>query len=99
MIDLNTGALKIDDTLTIVPGYSIADFKITHFYKGQNCIRTIPLEGKQKLADCFFYVSLFFRVGKIYSVSLIYSDVQIDEAEEQKRKIVHDKILLQNGIE
>jgi hypothetical protein len=99
MINVTTGALKIDDALTIVPGYSFADFKKTRFYKGQDGIRIIPLEEKQELAGCSFFVNLFFREGEIYSVSLIYSDERIGEAEEPKRKMIHDKILLKNGLE
>lgn len=44
-------------------------------------------------------VSFFFREGKIYMVSLINCDENISEDREKERKEIHDRILIQEGIE
>ncbi|MHC5251389.1 hypothetical protein ACYRFS_04240 [Listeria kieliensis] len=99
LLNLNNGELRIADDLVFYPGYTFDEFKQTSFYKGQDGIRLINLDGFQEIDEKKYVVNFFFRDGKIYVVSLINCDVDIPEGEEGKRKEIHDLILKQNGIE
>ena len=91
MINTSNGLLKISDELTVFPGYSFEQFKHTKFYKNQDGIKIIYLDTQQSIDNRKFIVSLFFRNGKIYIVSLICC--------EQERKLLHDEILHKLGID
>lgn len=97
MLDISNGFLKIDE-LTIFPGFSFEQFKHTRFYKNQDGSRIICLDEKQVIDSRKYIVSLFFRNGKIYIVSLICCDKEFSEKNEDKRKILHDDILNESGI-
>ena len=43
-------------------------------------------------------MSLFFRDGIIYMVSLIFCDEKFSESNERDRKKIHDKILTEMGL-
>lgn len=99
MIDTSNGELKINNELIVHPNYQFDDFKKTKYYTGQDGIRIIYLEQVQKIDNRNFYVSLFFRENKLYSVSLINYDQGISEPNEIDRKVIHDQILEENNIE
>ncbi len=98
MVDIRTGFIAISDQLTIYPGFSFEQFKQTKFYKNQDGIRIIYLDGQYIIADRKYMVSLFFRYGKIYMVSLVCCDQEFSENDEKKRKLLHDDILNELGI-
>ena len=98
MLDICNGFLKISDELTIFPGFSFGQFKHTRFYKNQDRVKIIYLDEQQIIDNKKYIVSLFFRNGKIYMVSLICCDKEFSEKDEDKRKILHDDILNVLGI-
>ncbi len=98
MDDIRDGFISISDKLTIYPDFSFEQFKHTKFYKNQDGIKIIYLDGQQIIDDRKYIVSLFFRNGKIYMVSLICCDKEFSENDEEKRKILHDDILNELGI-
>lgn len=98
MLDICNGFLKISDELTIFPGFSFEQFKHTRFYKNQDGVKIIYLDEQQIIDNKKYIVSLFFRNGKIYMVSLICCDKEFSEKDEDKRKILHDDILNELGI-
>ena len=98
MLDFNNGFLKLSDELTIFPGFSFEQFKNTRFYKNQDGVRVFYLDDSQIIDNRKYIVSLFFRNGKIYMVSLICCDKEFSEKDEVKRKILHDDILNELGI-
>ncbi len=96
--DIRDGFVSISDELTIYPGFSFEQFKRTKFYKGQDGIKIIYLDGQQSIDDRKYIVSLFFRNGTIYIVSLICCDREFSENNEKERKKFHDDILNKLGI-
>ena len=98
MIDINNGFIEISDELTIFPGYSFEQFKNTKFYNNQDGVRIFYLDEQQIIDNKKYIVSLFFRNGKIYMVSLICCDKEFSEKNEDKRKLLHDNILKELGI-
>ena len=98
MLDISNGFLKISDELTIFSGFSFEQFKHTRFYNNLDGVRIIYLDEQQVIDNRKYIVSLFFRNGKIYMVSLICCDKEFSEKDEDKRKILHDDILNELGI-
>ena len=98
MLDISNGFFKISDEITIFPGFSFEQFKHTRFYKNQDGLRIIYLDEQQIIDNRKYIVSLFFRNGKIYMVSMICCDKEFSEKDEDKRKILHDDILNELGI-
>ena len=98
MLDTGNGFFKISDELTIFRGFSFEQFKNTKFYKNQDGVRSFYLDEQQIIDNRKYIVSLFFRNGKIYMVSLICCEKEFSEKEEDKRKILHDDILNELGI-
>ena len=98
MRKINDGFIRISEDLTIFPGYLFEDFKSTKYYKKQDGIRIIYLDEQQIIGKNKYIVSLFFREGKIYMVSLICCDKEYSEVDELKRKTLHDIILKKLGI-
>ncbi len=98
MAGIREGFIAVSDKLTIYPGFSFEQFKQTKFYRNQDGIKIIYLDGQQIIADRKYMVSLFFRNGKIYMVSLICCDQEFSANDEPKRKILHDDILNEWGI-
>ena len=99
MIDVKSGVLKLDDSLSFYPGFSFEDFKKSNFYNGEAGTKAIYLHGKQIIDGRHYMVSFFFRNNKIYVVSLVNCDEDINEADEVKRKDIHDAVLKENKIE
>lgn len=98
MLDINNGVIEISDELTIFPDYSFEQFKNTRFYNNQDGVRIFYLDEQQIIDSRKYIVSLFFRNGKIYMVSLICCDKEFSEKNEDKRKLLHDNILKELGI-
>ena len=98
MKKIDAGLVRISEDLTISPGYSFEEFKGTKFYKKQDGIKIIYLDEQQTIEKHQYIVSLFFRTGKIYMVSLICCDKDYSESDEYKRKALHDNILKELGI-
>lgn len=98
MIDTTTGILKINENLIFSPCFTYDDFVKTSYFQGQDSIRMIYLDQKQIIDGKTYIVGFFFKEKKIYMVSLIICDENISESEEKKRKVIHDNILLENGI-
>lgn len=98
MIDTHNGVIKVSDELTIYPGYSFDQFQHTKFYKNQDGIRIIYLDGQQMIDGRSYIVSLIFRDRKLYMLSLICCDEEFSEQDEKKRKMLHDTILNELGI-
>lgn len=98
MIDVKTGIFKIGNVLEIHPGYTFENFKKSTLYNGENGIRIIYLDEKQVIDGQRYIVSLFFKNNIIYMVSLILSEVEYSEEDEEKRKENHDEILKKDGI-
>jgi len=98
MDSIRDGFISISDKLTVYPGFSFEQFKHTKFYKNQDGIKIIDLDGQQIIDNRKYHVSLFFRYGKIYMVSLICCDREFSENDEKGRKVLHDDILNELGI-
>ena len=98
MLDINNGVIEISDELTIFPDYSFEQLKNTRFYNNQDGVRIFYLDEQQIIDNRKYIVSLFFRNGKIYMVSLICCDKEFSEKNEDKRKLLHDDILNELGI-
>ena len=99
MLDISNGFFKISDVLTIFPGFSFEQFKNTRFYKNQDGVKIFYLDEQQIIDNRKYIVSLFFRNGKIYMVSFICCDNKFSEKDEDKRKILHDDILNNLGLD
>ncbi len=63
MDDVRGGFISISDKLTIYPGFSFEQFKRTEFYKNQDSIKMIYLEGQQIIDNRKYMVSLFSRMA------------------------------------
>lgn len=98
MINTENGAIKIGHDTIVDKDYTLDMFKKSHFYDGQDGIRIIDLEEIQLIDGKKYIVSLFFREGKIYMISLINCDKEISQEDEYLRKDTQDKILIQVGI-
>ncbi len=97
-MNITGGVLKIDEDLVITPGYTFESFKRTRHYKDQNGISIIYLDGMQTIDGRKYKVSLYFRNGNIYMMSLICCDEDFSFEDEPKRKELHDKILKRYGL-
>lgn len=99
MNDISRGCITISKDLVIYLGFLFEQFKETKYYKSQDGVRIIYLDGYQMINNRKYIVSLFFRNNKIYMVSLICCDKEFNENEEYKRKELHDNILRELRIE
>ena len=91
MIDVTNGEVSTREGLVIGPNYSFDKFKTTKFYNGQDGVRIIYLDEHQTIYGRQFIMSLFFRDGIIYMVSLICCDEKFSESNERDRKKIHEK--------
>lgn len=98
MSKIKEGFIRISDELTISPGFMFDQFKKTKFYKDQDGIRIIYLDGQHIIENRKYMISLFFKNGRIYLVSLMCCDKEYSEENERERKILHDDILKELGI-
>ena len=98
-MDISNGKIEIANDLLVTPEFTFENFKKSRFYKNQDGIRIIYLEGQQIIDSRKYLVSLFFRNGKIYMLSLICCDKEYTEKEEQERKELHNQILLKYGVD
>ena len=96
--NIEDGYIKISDDLEFYPGFTFEKFKKTKYYKGQEGIRSIYLDGTYVIKNREFYVSFFFIEGKIYCVSLLCDDKKFTMENEPERKLFHDEILKEWGI-
>jgi len=92
-MDISKGIVEIDNELVVKPNFTFEQFKETKYYTNQDGIRIIYLDGPQIIKNRKYIVSLFFRDGKIYMLSLICCDEEYSEKDESKRKDLHDVIL------
>lgn len=99
LIDINTGNLIISNELIVGPKYSFEQFKKTKFYDNQDGIRIIVLNKEQVIDGRNYLISLFFREGIIYIVSLFCCDINFTEKDEPQRKKYHDMILKSYGLD
>ena len=99
MNDISNGLISISKELQISPGFQFEQFKKTKYYKNQDGIRIIYLDGYHIIWGRTYIVSLFFRNNKIYMVSLMCCDYEFSESEEYKRKELHDNILKEWKLE
>lgn len=99
MQKIQDGFIKISDELTVCPNFTFEQFKKTSFFKNQDAVRLIYLDGQQIIDNRNYIVSLFFRNNKIYMVSLICCDKEFEEKDEKERKKMHDDILKKIGID
>lgn len=85
-MDISKGIVEIDNELVVKPNFTFEQFKETKYYTNQDGIRIIYLDGPQIIKNRKYIVSLFFRDGKIYMLSLICCDEEYSEKDESKRK-------------
>lgn len=97
-MDISKGIVEIDNELVVKPNFTFEQFKETKYYTNQDGIRIIYLDGPQIIKNRKYIVSLFFRDGKIYMLSLICCDEEYSEKDESKRKDLHDVILKELGV-
>ena len=97
-MDISKGIVEIDNELVVKPNFTFEQFKETKYYTNQDGIRIIYLDGPQIIKNRKYIVSLFFRDGKIYMLSLICCDEEYSEKDESKRKDLHDLILKELGV-
>ncbi|MCD7835588.1 MAG: hypothetical protein LUG83_02815 [Lachnospiraceae bacterium] len=98
MMNLRSGIIEINGE-KFSPGYTFEDFKNSGFYNGQDGVRIIRLKETVRITENNYIVSLFFRNGILYMLSLICTDVDFQFSEEIKRKQLHDGILEKNGLD
>ena len=96
---INKGVISLSDDLVITSGYTFDQFRSTRYYEGQKPERAFWLDEKFMFQGHSFMVSLFFRSGVIYMLSLLCCDLEFGMEEEKKRKELHDEILQSWGIE
>ena len=96
---IDKGVLSLSDDLVITSGYTFDQFRSTRYYERQNPERVFWLDEKFMFQGHSFMVSLFFRSGVIYMLSLLCCDLEFGMEEEKKRKELHDEILQSWGIE
>ena len=70
-MDISKGIVEIDNELVVKPNFTFEQFKETKYYTNQDGIRIIYLDEPQIIKNRKYIVSLFFRDGKIYMLSLI----------------------------
>ncbi len=97
-MNINEGIIKIGNE-TFLPGYTFEDLKKSEFFDNQDGIRIINLKNSQIIDDNKFIVSLFFRKGFLYLISLICIDKDISFKDEPERKKLHDEILTKYGLQ
>lgn len=97
-MDISKGIVEIDNELVVKPNFTFEQFKETKYYTNQDGIRIIYLDEPQIIKNRKYIVSLFFRDGKIYMLSLICCDAEYSEKDESKRKDLHDLILKELGV-
>lgn len=95
---MNKGVISLSDELVIASGYTFEQFRNTRYFKGQDPKRVFWLDEKLLFQGYSFMVSLFFRNGVIYMLSLLCCDKEFGMREEKKRKELHDGILQSWGI-
>ena len=95
---IDKGVISLSDDLVITSGYTFDQFRATRYYKGQKPERVFWLDEKFMFQGHSFMVSLFFRSGVIYMLSLLCCDLEFGMEEEKKRKELHDEILQSWGI-
>lgn len=98
MKNISDGFIKISEDLTIFPNFTFEQFKKTKYYNNQDGIMIIYLDDQQIIENRKYIVSLFFRNGIIYMLSLMCCDEEFTEINEKKRKILHDNILREWGL-
>lgn len=97
-MDISKGIIKIDNELVVNPNFTFEQFKETKFYKNQDGIRIIYLDGQHIIDNYSYIISMFFRDGKLYMLSLICNEKEFSENDEYKRKELHNIILQEWGI-
>ncbi len=95
---IDKGVISLSDDLVITSGYTFDQFRSTRYYEGQNPERVFWLDEKFMFQGHSFMVSLFFRSGVIYMLSLLCCDLEFGMEEEKKRKELHEEILQSWGI-
>jgi hypothetical protein len=93
MVNVKNGAIDLGNGTIIDKDYTFEMFKKSFYYNNQDGIRIIDLEGVQLIEGKKYVVSLFFREGLIYMVSLINCDLEIQQKDEYLRKNINDKII------
>lgn len=96
-MDYRTGELTLHNEI-FHKGYTFKQFKKSALYSGQNAEKVFTLEGKYKIDNWEFYVSLFFKQGVLNMISLCYNVHEIGFEDEPKRKELHDSILAEYGL-
>ena len=91
-MDFKNGTIIVDGE-AFGPKYSFERFKKSPFYKNQDGIRFIHLDGKKDIQGRKYIVTLFFRNDIIYMISLVCCDFNFTPENEKERKNVHDQIL------
>ena len=86
MIDVTNGEVSTREGLVIGPNYSFDKFKTTKFYNGQDGVRIIYLDEHQTIYGRQFIMSLFFRDGIIYMVSLIVMKNFLNQTRETEKR-------------
>ena len=99
MINIERGSLLIGHGLLIDKDYTFERFKESHFYEGQDGIRMIDLKEEQIIDGKKYVISLFFKEGVLYMVSMINCDYDIHMEQEVLRKKIHDSILEDMGVQ
>lgn len=96
-MDFENGIVKVEDEL-FCPGYTFETFCRSSFYKNQDGIRIIYLDGTKQIEGKKYIISLFFRDYALYMISLICCDKDFTPETEKERKALHDRILSEYGI-
>ena len=94
---IDKGVISLSDDLVITSGYTFDQFRATRYYKGQKPERVFWLDEKFMFQGHSFMVSLFFRSGVIYMLSLLCCDLEFG-MEEEKRKSFMTKSCSLGGL-
>ena len=99
MININNGSILIGHSLLIDKNFTFERFKESYLYNGQDGVRIIDLKEEQIIDGKKYVISLFFREGILYMVSLVNCDYDIPMEQESLRKKIHDTILEDIGAQ
>lgn len=95
---IKNGILEISEDLVFSPTFTFEDFTKTKFFDNQKSTGFFYLKESQTIDNRNYHIGISFIDGFLYMILLICCDENYDAKDEANRKILHDKILKEIGI-
>ena len=96
-MDVHEGVLLLHNE-KLQKFYSFKEFKNTDMFLGQNGEMPFTLKDIHNIDNHNYYVSLLFKQGFLYEISLVCNDIEKDSYSMEKEKALHDSILKEYGL-